>query len=202
MSENDSKSYDQDRARKMAENMGKNASAEDIRNVSTNLGKMKRGPLVKVWDKIQALWETFKSPDTPTHIKALIIGGLIYVVSPLDLIPDVIPGIGLLDDLGVVGMVFSQVVRLGICVGTAYAVIKVTHLTKAKLKDILQKKKEYYKEQGVDICSAKVKNFYESGAYNRVDVGLYNHNDEEIDEFPIEADSVSDEIEKEMVITI
>lgn len=195
MSENDRKSYDQDRACKMAENMGKNASAEDIRNVSKNLGKMKRGPLVKVWDKIQALWETFKSPDTPTHIKALIIGGLIYVVSPLDLIPDVIPGIGLLDDLGVVGMVFSQVVRLGGYVGVSYAVIKVVQLTKAKIQEAVREKNK-------EATSAKIDTMLKTGDFNTVNVGLYNRDSRKIDKMKFEAVSLSDEIEEEMVITI
>ena len=195
MAGNDSTGYDKDRARKMAENMGKNASAEDIRNVSTNLGKMKRGPLVKVWDKIQALWETFKSPDTPTHIKALIIGGLIYVVSPLDLIPDVIPGFGLLDDLGVVGMVFSQVVRLGGYVGVSYAVIKVVQLTKAKIQEAVREKNK-------EATSATIKTILKTGDFNTIDVGLYNRDSIKIDEMKFEAVSLSDEIEEGMVITI
>lgn len=33
---------------------------------------------------------------------ALILGCLLYVLSPIDLVPDFIPGIGQLDDLGAI----------------------------------------------------------------------------------------------------
>jgi uncharacterized membrane protein YkvA (DUF1232 family) len=39
----------------------------------------------------------------------LILSGLIYFVSPVDLIPDVIAGVGLLDDLAVLGFVLRSV---------------------------------------------------------------------------------------------
>lgn len=35
--------------------------------------------------------------------KAILIGAIVYVVSPIDAIPDVIPVVGWLDDIGVVG---------------------------------------------------------------------------------------------------
>ena len=39
----------------------------------------------------------------------LIIGALIYLVTPTDLVPDFIPIAGLLDDTAVIGWVFSEV---------------------------------------------------------------------------------------------
>lgn len=103
--------YDEQEAQDMAANYGRNASEADIENVQKNMDKMNRGPLAKVWDKVITLWEAFKSPDTPTVQKAMIIGGLIYMVSPIDLIPDVIPILGLTDDVGVIGMVFNQFMK-------------------------------------------------------------------------------------------
>ena len=38
-----------------------------------------------------------------------IIGALIYFLSPVDLIPDIIPGVGYLDDVAVVGVAFKLV---------------------------------------------------------------------------------------------
>ena len=39
---------------------------------------------------------------TPAQKKAMIlIGCLVYIVSPLDFLPDVIPGVGVVDDFGV-----------------------------------------------------------------------------------------------------
>jgi len=40
-------------------------------------------------------------PDTPAWAKGVIIGALGYFIFPLDAIPDIIPGAGYTDDLGV-----------------------------------------------------------------------------------------------------
>lgn len=104
--------YDAQKAQGMAEKYGKNASVEDVENVRENMGKMKRGPLAKIWDKVTALWNAFNSPETPSKIKALIIGGLIYMISPIDLIPDVIPILGLTDDATVLAMIYNQYMQL------------------------------------------------------------------------------------------
>ncbi|MFQ5989042.1 MAG: DnaJ domain-containing protein [Candidatus Methylomirabilales bacterium] len=44
----------------------------------------------------------------PTRLKQLllILGTLLYIVSPVDLSPDLIPGLGWLDDLIVLGLLF------------------------------------------------------------------------------------------------
>ena len=39
--------------------------------------------------------------DTPVWAKSTIIGALLYFISPIDAIPDVIPGVGFTDDLAV-----------------------------------------------------------------------------------------------------
>ena len=39
----------------------------------------------------------------------LVVGGLIYVVSPVDVIPDAIPAVGFLDDATVIAWVIKMV---------------------------------------------------------------------------------------------
>lgn len=135
------KDFDEEEAAGMAAKMGANATEADIQNVAEKMDSMNKGPLSKVWDKVVQLWEAFKSPDTPKSLKAIIIGGLIYMVSPVDLIPDVIPVVGLLDDAGVIGIVFSQFVRLA---GTAaIGVAILTIIDKATIK---QRAKEALEE--------------------------------------------------------
>lgn len=106
------KNFDEEEAAGMAAKMGANATEADIQNVANKMDSMNKGPLAKVWDKVVKLWGAFKSPNTPVALKGLIIGGLIYMVSPVDLVPDIIPVVGLLDDASVIGIVFSQFVRL------------------------------------------------------------------------------------------
>jgi uncharacterized membrane protein YkvA (DUF1232 family) len=52
----------------------------------------------KLEQEVIALWFAYRHPDTPWHAKlvaALVVG---YAFSPIDLIPDFIPILGLLDD--------------------------------------------------------------------------------------------------------
>tara|TARA_R110001583_G_scaffold17679_2_gene71245 strand:- start:19893 stop:20138 length:246 start_codon:yes stop_codon:yes gene_type:complete len=41
-------------------------------------------------------------PDVPMRSKALLLGGLVYLISPVDFIPDFIAGPGWIDDLVIV----------------------------------------------------------------------------------------------------
>ena len=53
-------------------------------------------------DQIRLTWRLLRDPRVPIWAKAIPVIGLIYVLSPLDFIPDVIIGLGQLDDLAIV----------------------------------------------------------------------------------------------------
>ena len=55
------------------------------------------------------LYYTLQSDKVSTADKAIIIGALGYLISPLDVIPDAIPIVGLTDDLAVVIYVLTKV---------------------------------------------------------------------------------------------
>ena len=55
------------------------------------------------------LYYTLQSDKVSTANKALIIGALGYMISPLDVIPDAIPIVGLTDDLAVLLYVLIKV---------------------------------------------------------------------------------------------
>jgi uncharacterized membrane protein YkvA (DUF1232 family) len=59
-----------------------------------------------------ALWKLFKHPDTPRAARWTAIAVLAYALSPIDLIPDFIPVLGLLDDLILVPLGIALAVRL------------------------------------------------------------------------------------------
>ena len=58
------------------------------------------------------LWLASKDPRTPWYAKALILVVVAYALSPIDLIPDFIPVLGMLDDLIIVPLGLALAVRL------------------------------------------------------------------------------------------
>jgi uncharacterized membrane protein YkvA (DUF1232 family) len=59
-----------------------------------------------------ALWKLVRHPDTPRSAKLVAWAVLAYALSPIDLIPDFIPVLGLLDDLVLIPLGVALVVRL------------------------------------------------------------------------------------------
>ena len=58
------------------------------------------------------LWRAFRAPETPMHLKALMLLVPLYLLSPIDLIPDIIPFVGWLDDLVFIPMLVSWIVSM------------------------------------------------------------------------------------------
>lgn len=51
------------------------------------------------------------TPEVPTVVRVLIVGLLVYLVLPIDLVPDFIPVLGYADDVIVVAVVLRAVIR-------------------------------------------------------------------------------------------
>ena len=90
------------------ERLGKSFDKNDVDKVNSNISSMNKGSLANVWDKVLFLLKRFNENSSPKD-KALIIGALLYAILPVDIIPDVIPGLGLVDDAFAVVMVYSIV---------------------------------------------------------------------------------------------
>jgi uncharacterized membrane protein YkvA (DUF1232 family) len=54
---------------------------------------------------LKLLYRLFKDKRVPMTEKALLVGAIAYVVSPIDVLPDVIPFIGQVDDLYLIALV-------------------------------------------------------------------------------------------------
>jgi uncharacterized membrane protein YkvA (DUF1232 family) len=56
------------------------------------------------------LWELARDTRLPAAHRALLVGGVAYLVSPIDVLPDAIPGLGEVDDAVVALALFETVV--------------------------------------------------------------------------------------------
>ncbi|MFN8531194.1 MAG: DUF1232 domain-containing protein [Anaerolineae bacterium] len=53
-------------------------------------------------DQLRMTWRLLRDPRVPFYLKAIPFLGLIYVVSPIDFVPDLLPVLGQLDDVGII----------------------------------------------------------------------------------------------------
>lgn len=67
-----------------------------------------REALALIPNFLKLLYRLFKDSRAPLAEKALLAGTIIYVVSPLDFIPDLIPFIGQVDDIYLVALVILR----------------------------------------------------------------------------------------------
>ena len=96
----------------------KRMTRDDIADVLENEGKAKTivekaGFLSRYWDDIKTSfalirdWFNGSYDKVPTRMIVSLAGALIYLVSPLDLIPDWVPMAGLVDDAAMLAFVFQ-----------------------------------------------------------------------------------------------
>lgn len=69
-------------------------------NEATLVTRVKdEGFLREILRQARLVWHLLRSPEVPLYLKLLPALAVIYVLIPTDFIPDVLPGIGQLDDL-------------------------------------------------------------------------------------------------------
>jgi uncharacterized membrane protein YkvA (DUF1232 family) len=59
----------------------------------------------------RTVWGIARDPRTPLPLKALLLAGLAYVVTPVDFIPDIVPIVGQADDLTVLLLVLDLFIQ-------------------------------------------------------------------------------------------
>ena len=91
---------------------------EKLREIAEKAGRsssLRSGPFVAVLDDFQALIRLVVAyarglyRQIPIDRLVVVVAGLIYVVSPVDVIPDAIPVAGFLDDATVIAWVIKTV---------------------------------------------------------------------------------------------
>lgn len=86
----------------------KNISVDDIDKVVQLIDSKRIGNLKKVWDKTLLLKEHILDDKVKFEDKILPIAALLYVILPIDVVPDVLPVLGLGDDATVIVTVVSK----------------------------------------------------------------------------------------------
>lgn len=94
----------------------KNKASDTIKEA---LGKAvtNKGQLEGVWAKMVLLFAVAKDyvngdyTEIPKRSIIAILGGLIYFLSPIDVVPDFVPVLGFIDDVFVLNLVYKQVLK-------------------------------------------------------------------------------------------
>ncbi|MEW6701923.1 MAG: YkvA family protein [Bacteroidota bacterium] len=60
------------------------------------------GSKIRFAKEVKALYRYMRDKYVPWYRKSIVIGALIYFISPIDAVPDIAPLVGYLDDLGVI----------------------------------------------------------------------------------------------------
>lgn len=87
-----------DSLKKLSDDLSGYMNKDGLKNVQSQL--------VQLYDYVKQLL-TKGYYDYKDHTLVLIIAVIIYVVSPIDLIPDYFPAVGLIDDSALVGWLFQ-----------------------------------------------------------------------------------------------
>ena len=107
-------------AEAILEKSAKKVTQKDLQKVVNNADKIeqevaKGGPLAKFLSDVKTMLSMVKDyfqgnyKEIPWWSLAAVIAALLYVINPLDLIPDAIPGVGQLDDAAVVACCLTLV---------------------------------------------------------------------------------------------
>ena len=71
--------------------------------------------IAAVWVLVRSdarlLWRALRHPQAPGWLKLGAVGVVLYLVSPIDLIPDFIPFVGVLDDVVLVPLAIRHLLK-------------------------------------------------------------------------------------------
>lgn len=140
------------KALKLARNLENNYSEKNIQKIDSKKYKyLNNKSFLKIKDKVEYLWGKLKAHETPLSMKLAIFGGFAYMILPIDVIPDSIPGLGLVDDASVL-----------------FAIWKTTY---PYLKDVA---KDIIDEKGMEFLQGKINSSFKKTVIRAAIILLIN----------------------------
>ncbi|MDR7236049.1 YkvA family protein [Neobacillus drentensis] len=95
--------------------IGDQQKTQGLLNRAIKMANNKKQNLEDVWEKLQLFFDLVKAYTkgeyknvSPSTILT-VVGTLLYFVSPLDLVPDFIIGLGILDDAALIGFTVNKI---------------------------------------------------------------------------------------------
>jgi uncharacterized membrane protein YkvA (DUF1232 family) len=88
---------------------------ERLVNQAVQKSKRQKGTLGIAWDRLKLFIELIKAYSNGEYRKVskgtiiTVIGAIIYFVSPVDVVPDFIAGLGIVDDAAVIGFALKKI---------------------------------------------------------------------------------------------
>ncbi len=70
------------------------------------------GFLREVWEQIRLVYYLLRDPDVPFYLKFLPFLSILYLIWPIDLVADIVPIVGQLDDMAILLVGFKVFIEL------------------------------------------------------------------------------------------
>ncbi len=93
------------------------AKTEGLLAEAVKKAQKNKSTLGDAWEKLQLFFQLIKAYSNGDYRKVskstivLVIGAVLYFVSPLDVVPDFIVGLGILDDAAVIGFTLKKITK-------------------------------------------------------------------------------------------
>lgn len=85
--------------------------SEKMSCVESGLGNVDKGALGSVWGKVEQMHRFIWDSSVPFSQKVLPLAALLYLVTPIDMVPDIVPIAGYLDDIAVLLYAYGQMTQ-------------------------------------------------------------------------------------------
>ena len=69
---------------------------------------------VRFWQMVRHTPKILTAPTTPLYVKAALVLGLLYCLSPWDVIPEWVPVLGVMDDLALAALLVAWANRMAL----------------------------------------------------------------------------------------